>query len=272
MCSSYLKIALVLFITLLITLFIGACGGPGALEKDADVKRPELRVGVAPSYPPIIFKQESKFVGVEADLARLLADELERDVKFVELRWERLIPTLMEGDVDIIMSGMSVTKARQARIKFTDHYLKSGLVAMVRADEADKWDSLETVMKTTANVGMVEGATSEAFVRKNFPNADKTPYMYAKTGASALKRKSIDVFIHDVASIIWLVSENETIFTGLWKFFNEENLAWGIRRGNPELCARVNGILGKWKNDGTLNQVLDKWLPYMKRYDKMRTP
>ncbi len=265
---SYLKIASVVFCAFVFM----ACAGPEAPVDEGKLQRPVLRVGVTSTYPPVIFKQGGEFVGVEADLARLLADELGMEPVFVELRWERLIPTLMEGEIDIIMSGMSVTNARKARIQFTDPYLKSGLVAMVRSDEGDQWDSPEKIMETSSRVGMVEGATGEAFVRKHFPNADKNPYMNAKTGASGLKRKAIDVFVHDVASVIWLVSENETIFKGVWQFLTEEELAWGVRRDDTELCARVNEILATWKQDGSLDRVFDKWLPYKKQYDKMRTP
>lgn len=63
----------------------------------------------------------------------------------------------------------------------------------------------------------------------------------------------------------WLASENEADFAGLWTPITEERLAWGIRRDNPELLQSVNGILQKWKQDGTLDMILKKWLPYLYR-------
>ena len=81
----------------------------------------------------------------------------------------------------------------------------------------------------------------------------------------ALKNHRIDLFIHDAPAIAWLVSENEAELKGLWKLWNVEYLGWGIRRENEYLLAFVNSILTKWKNDGTLDKVLNQWVPYMKR-------
>jgi ABC-type amino acid transport substrate-binding protein len=42
----------------------------------------------------------------------------------------------------------------------------------------------------------------------------------------------------------------------------EEKIAWGVRKDNPELLAKLNEIIEKWRNDGTLDAIIAKWLPY----------
>jgi ABC-type amino acid transport substrate-binding protein len=222
----------------------------------------EFLVGVTPNYPPIIFKQGGEFAGVDADLARMLALELGKPVKFVELRWDKQIPALLAREIDIIMSGMTITKARGIRVNFSDHYLKSGLVAMMRIEDAQTYDSVEKVMQGYSTVGVVSGTTSDVFVRKNFPNLlNVVALQEADDAPAALDRRSIDIFIHDAPSIMWLISENEADLSALRVPLNEEKLAWGVRRDDEKLLMKVNSILSKWKKDGTLNRILLRWLP-----------
>lgn len=107
----YIKIALIVLITFIVS---------NCTTTKVKHTKPEpfqsLLVGVTPNFPPIIFKQSGEFAGVEAELARLLALELGKPIKFIELRWERQIPSLMARETDIIMSGMSITGARGVRL------------------------------------------------------------------------------------------------------------------------------------------------------------
>lgn len=253
-----------IFLTLIVVyVFIGC-----ATVEVSNVEKNPLRVGVTPNYPPIIFKQGNNIVGAEADLATMLAKELQRNVHFVQLAWENQIPALLDGKIDIIMSGMTVTKAREIRIAFTDSYLKSGLVAAIRATDAGKYASKDDLLKSSSTVAGVKDTTSQAFVERNFPNAARrTFFTKASDGSFELKRRSIDIFINDAPSIIWLVSENEADIAGVWEPLNEEYLAWGVRKDDEALRIEVNSILGRWKQDGTLNSALLRWLPeqYFKR-------
>jgi ABC-type amino acid transport substrate-binding protein len=95
-----------------------------------------MRVGVAPVFPPVIYKEGGKIVGIEADQAQALGAELGRLVKFVELKWEELIPALVDGEIDIIMSDMSVTPARELRIAFAKPYLGISQIPLVRREDA----------------------------------------------------------------------------------------------------------------------------------------
>jgi len=230
-----------------------------------DSESNQLRVGITPYFAPMIFKLDRDIMGVEADFARLLAAELKRELEFVELRWEQQIPALLRGKTDIIMSAMTATKARQVRIAFTEPYYSTGLLAAIRTEDAPKYDSVERIMGSTANVGVIEGTTSDVFVERSFPRARKIVLAKASDGAFELRRKTIDIFINDAPSIIWLVSENEAdlVARSLWGPHMEQSYAWGIERGNGAFLDRVNKVLDKWKQDGTLNRILLKWLPYL---------
>jgi ABC-type amino acid transport substrate-binding protein len=257
----------VLFIAAL--LFLG-CASAQTPQMQSETQK-ELQVGVTPDYPPLIFRQNNRTTGIEADLARRLAEELKERVRFVTLSWDDLIPALMDGRIDIIMSGMAVTKARQVRIAFTEPYLKSGLVAAFRAEDANKYTSKDSVLNGSVAVGAVKDTTGDAFVKKNFPNAArKTSFPAAEDGASELKRRAIDIFVDDAPYIIWTVSENEADIAALWEPLTEDYLAWGIRKEDGKFLTEVNGILTRWKQDGTLHEILRKWLPegYFKRINQ----
>jgi len=261
-----MKIAVLFFIAF---LFAGCAASPvvenGSLSSAQKIQ-PELRVGVTPDYPPVIFMQNENITGIEADLARKLGEALNRPVHFMVLKWEDEVPALLDGTTDIIMSGMTVTNAREVRISFTDPYLKSGLVAAFRAEDARKYTTKDAILNSFDAVGAVKGTTGEAFVQRNF-NARKMFLPKAKDGAYELKRRSIDIFVNDAPSIVWMVSESEADIAALWEPLTEEHLAWGVRKGDEKLLMDINSILKQWKQDGTLHEVLRKWLPegYFKR-------
>lgn len=253
----FLKIALVFLIA---ATFLG-CATTQKPTVVKETKQKTLRVGITPSYPPLIFKLGDTMSGVEADLARKLGEELNRPVEFIELRWDDLIPALLEGKIDIIMSGMSITKAREVRIAFTDHYLKSGLLIAIRVEDAKKYTSLKDVQQNHLAAGVIKDTTADVFVQKNLPRARRVPYSKSDRAVFDLKQRRIDIYIDDALSVIWLVSENEADITGIWEPLTEEYIAWGVSRDNTGLLDQANSILMKWKQDGTLQSVLQKWIP-----------
>jgi len=261
------KQSLVLF--LLLIAFIGCSTTTDMATGDRSGLQPlPLRVGITPDFPPVIFKQAGKLAGVEVDLAHLLSKELGRPVEFVEVNWNVQINALMEGRTDIIMSGMSVTQAREVRIDFTSPYMRSGLMAAMRSEDAPRYNSIDRLFLDYLSVGVVQGTTSDVFVQHKMPKARRIPLSKADDAVYEFQARRIDLFIHDAPSIVWLVAENEAALKGLWKFLNEEYIAWGVRKGDDELLSQVNAILEQWKEDGTLQKVLVKWLPYFKESDK----
>lgn len=233
----------------------------GCTQAPVTPKKPPLRVGINPFYPPIAFKLDRKVRGVEIDLATMLGARLGREVQFVELRWQRLIPTLVAGNIDIIMSGMTITQSREYQIDFTAPYLKTGQMAALRIKDKPYYPTKESVLESNGNIGVVRGTTGDIFTEKHIPKARVLRLTKVQDAPSEFKRETIDLFIYDEPAILWLVSSNEGELTHLSETFTEERLGWGIRRDNKNFLNQVNNILQTWKQDGTLNQVLDRWLP-----------
>jgi ABC-type amino acid transport substrate-binding protein len=261
------SISKVVVLMLFASVFIGCAttlDSQGRKSSNANI----LRVGVTPNYPPMIFKLKGEIKGVEADLAFRLGKALDRQVQFIELGWDKQIQALIEKKIDIIMSGMTITEAREARINFTAPYLRSGLAALMRAEDASKFDDVESPQESFSTVGVIQGTTGEVFVRDHFLKAANIiSFQKASEAPYLLKNRRIDLFIHDAPSIAWLVSENEGAVKGLWKPLNSEYLGWGVRREDQELLIKVNSVLNTWKKDGTLKGVLTEWLPYWKDFD-----
>jgi ABC-type amino acid transport substrate-binding protein len=218
-------------------------------------------VGVTPDYPPLIFKQEGRMAGVEADLARELGAALGMHVQFVERRWDHLVPALVANEIDIIMSAMSVTAVRRLRIDFSDPYLDNGILALMRIRDAERFGSRERIVGHTGTIAVKGDTTADVFVQTQCPQARRI--VLAKPGDAVyeLRRGTIDLFIHDGYYVAWLVAQHEADFTALRTPLAEEQLAWGFRRTDAALRDGVNGALRRWKADGTLAAVVHRWLP-----------
>ena len=257
-----------LLLSLVVAFFWGSATAALSAEKTSQAGQP-LLVGVTPDFPPLAFKQGDQLVGVEVELARLLGEELGRPVRFVQVKWDEQIPALLNKKTDIIMSSMTVTRERQVRIAFTEPFMRSGLVAAVRHEDVWKYPTTESVRNYAGVVGIVPNTTSDSFVRKFLPYAQQSYLSSPRHAANELELRRIDMYIGDAPTVIWLVSENESSISGIWQPLNEEYLAWGVRKDDQNLLARVNIAIAQFRNDGRLNMILSKWLP--KQYlEKMK--
>jgi len=223
--------------------------------------KPVLRVGVARTAPPLVFVRDGETVGLEADLARRLGDELGMQVEFVPTFFPNLIMQLRGGHIDIIMAGMTVTEDRARRIAFTDPYLTVGQVAVVQTGEASLYPTGEAIRQTRRKVGVEIGSTGENFARENMPQARVTGFPTVAKAFDALRAGAVGMVIYDSPAAEWEVTQQDApdlIIVG--EPLTREQLAWAVQKDETELHNRVNRALAKWKTDGTLNATIAKWI------------
>ena len=248
-------------------LLLAGCAAPQQQQAVKAMETPPddsiLRVGVAANAQPLVYRQGNTIVGLEADLARELAKDLGKELRFVEYKWEDLIPALMANKIDIIMSGMSITRLREVRIAFTIPYFKSGLTALIRREDAARFSTGLFALTTSSAIGVIKDTTSEFFVEANYASVKKIAYTDTKPAVKALIDKRIDMFVYDAPLILYLASENETNgLTALFTLLTEEYLAWGVRKDNKALLESANNFLRAANSDGRLPKMIKYWIPY----------
>jgi polar amino acid transport system substrate-binding protein len=242
---------------------------PGAVataQSQPDTTRPAappLRVGITPNYPPIAFQQEGTLRGLEPDLARALGQELGRPVVFVEHPWKALMPSLEAGEIDVIMSGMSITVARQRRVRFVQPYLRVGQMAIVRKADLIDLGSPELLYRTDRRVGFVAETTGETLVKSKIPKAQYVAVTSADEGLQALRQGQIDAFVHDAVTA-WRVGDHESQDTieGLFSPLTEEYLAWAVRKDDEALHSELNAVVAQWRRTGRFRDMFNKWLKF----------
>jgi polar amino acid transport system substrate-binding protein len=220
-----------------------------------------LKVGVTPSFPPMVYKDGETLAGMEVDFANALGKELGRPVQFVEVEWEDQIPALADKRTDIIMSTMSVTLARQLRVTFADPYLTIGQTVLVRREDAGKF-VFGFPIEPQGTVGVLKATTGDYLVQQEFPRAKRKTFNSPQDAAKALTRKRIDMVICDSPTAWWLAGENESEgLTVVPIALSHENLAWAVRKSDAALLASVNNALGKFEANGSATAIIKRWLP-----------
>lgn len=252
------------FVTIAAALWLSGCTAPvdqGGAPQDSAMSKSILRVGATPNYPPVVSSEGGDVVGIEADLAEEVGRGLEKRMQFVSLPWEELIPALNRGDIDIIMSGMSITAGRKKEIAFTDPYLHIGQMAITRVDEIQRLGSLTALLNAPLTAGFEPQTTGEAFVKTNMRNARPVSVPSIEAAVEALRSRKIDVFVHD-APTAWRIGSDPAYqdLIGLYWPLTDEYLGWGVRIGDPKLREALNGQLNIMKADGRLNRITNKWI------------
>ena len=235
---------------------------PVLQPQPGEQKQKVLRVGVSETAPPLIFLKDDEPAGIEADLARQLAEALGRELQFVSIYWPDLIHELRDGRIDIIMAGMSVTDQRKRRVAFTEPYLVVGQKAMIRAKDEETLGTTGAILVTSRKVGVEKGSTGESFAHSDLPRAKVFAMPTLEKAIEALIAKQIDVVIYDSTSVQWMAGKHKD--AGLMAvpgLFTTESLAWAIDKENIGLLNEVNGVLNDWKESGTLKETLARWLP-----------
>jgi polar amino acid transport system substrate-binding protein len=221
-----------------------------------------LKVGVSPDYPPLAFQQDGRVMGIEADNVRAVSEVIGRQMKLVPMPFDKLLPALLAGQIDVIMSGFSVTEERARQVSFSDPYMRMGQMAIMHKDKVARFAQPWSVYREGVRIGVESGTTGAAFAEKELKDAEITYYSDSAAAFEGLRKDQIDLYIHD-APTSWLLattSENSDLIS-LYSPLTDEMLAWAVRKDDDALLAELNRALGLMKQNGSLRYILNRWIP-----------
>lgn len=222
----------------------------------------KLRVGFAPNYPPLCMTDsEGKPSGLEADFAAALADELGCGHEIVSLEFKDLFPALLDGRVDIVMAGLTVTPVRAYRMRFCNSYLNNPLVAITRFGWARSYGSASQVLHHANSIGVLRHTYAETFVARHCPRSRAVTITDYDSVPQDLSDNHYSVYIDDLAAAQEIVSEHPGELELIPYPLQQQEMAWAVHPDNAALLSAANAALDKWKANGHLDEMLDRWLP-----------
>lgn len=211
-----------------------------------------VRLGTEGAYPPYNFINDNGDVdGFERELGDELCKRAEMDCQWVTNDWNSIIPNLVSGNYDAIIAGMSITPERAEVIDFTQNYTPPSPSAFA-ALSADVDLDGGVVAAQTGTIQAAHIATTGATLLE-FATPDET--------VAAVRNGEADAVLSDKDFLIPLVEDSN----GDMVFVGEDvplggGIGMGFRKSDPEMRAKFDAAIQTMKDDGTLNELIIKWL------------
>lgn len=227
-----------------------------------DIKaRGTLRVGMEPGYMPFeLTNQKGEIIGFDVDMAKRLAKKLGVELELVSTAWDGIIPSLITGKFDLIMSGMTITEERAKAVDFADPYIIIGQTALVRKDLAGEITTWKDLDKAKYKIASKLGTTGEIAAKKMLPNAEYFSYETEHEGIMEAVNGKVDAFIYDSPyNAVAFAEKGQGKLIFLDQPFTDEPLGWAVRQGNPQFLALLNEFLKESKSNGTYDKIYAKW-------------
>lgn len=223
-----------------------------------------LVMGTNAQFPPYEFRDENNEVaGIDADIAAAIADKLGMELEITDMAFDSLIPALQSGTIDIILAGMTADPERAESVDFTDSYATGVQVIIVPEDSdiapTEQEDGTMAVDLTGKLIGVQAGTTGDMYCTDDYGQESVRQYDNGALAVSALANGQIDCVVIDNEPAKNYVAAN----TGLKILDTEyitENYAAAIAKDNTELYEQVNAAIQELKADGTIDEIIGKYI------------
>ena len=224
------------------------------------IKRGVLRVCLEPGYMPFEMEDsKGKLTGFDVELARHMGSAMGVRVRFVEVDWAQIMPALLTGQCDIIMSGMTITPERNLWINFADPYMTTGQTILIRTELKIRVKSFRDLNTSRYSVVTKPGVTAHDAVKKHMPKAKLRLFESEAEGVKQVIEGKADAFVYDLPFNAIYYGNNRAKLIFLDTPFTHEPLGWGVRKGDPDFLNWLNHYLAQVKGDGTYNALYKKW-------------
>ena len=239
------------------------------------LKRGELLVGLEAGYQPFEMQDEKgNIVGFDVDMAYEMGKAIfgeggEKKVKLINTAWEGIIPALMTGKFDIIMSGMTILQSRNLKVNFCEPYYYIGQCLLINKKNTDKYKSYKDLNKKGVIITSKLGVTGAFTAEKLMPNAELRLFKTEAEGALQVANGIADAFIYDEPQVRVFAAKYKDTTTGLFDPITYEPLAWAINKGDPDFLNWLNNFLRQVRGDGRWDQLKQKWfVDYLEKLAK----
>lgn len=151
--------------------------------------KPELVMATNAFFPPYEYYENDQIVGIDAEMAAAIADQMGRKLTIVDTEFGSIIAGIQTGKYDMGMAGMTVTEERLESVNFSDSYATGVQVVIVKEDSAIQ--TVDDLLDSSASykAGVQQDTTGDIYLSDTYENGGigEDRVLRYKTGNEAVQ-------------------------------------------------------------------------------------
>lgn len=256
------KFLAIMLSVLLVAGLMAGCGNSGSANELNTIEDGKLIMSTNAAFPPYeMTADDGSYIGIDVEVAQAIADKLGLELVIDNMEFTAALEAAQNGKSDMVMAGVTVTEDRLMVMDFSERYATGIQVVIVpEGSDITSIDDLEgkkigTQMGTTGYIYASDTPENGGYGEENV-----VAYDNGITAVQALMNGQIDAVIIDNAPAQAFVEANPglKILEAEWL---TENYAIGFAKGNKTLIEAVNKALAQLISDGTVQKIVDKYIP-----------
>ncbi|SCR78775.1 ABC transporter substrate-binding protein/permease [Staphylococcus aureus] len=222
-------------------------------------ERGELRVGLSADYAPMEFEHtvngKTEYAGVDIDLAKKIAKDNNLKLKIVNMSFDSLLGALKTGKIDIIISGMTSTPERKKQVDFSDSYMMTKNIMLVKKDKVNDYKDIKDF--NNKKVGAQKGTEQEKIAQTEIENASITSLSRLPDVILALKSGKVEGVVVEKPVAEAYLKQNPKLGISNVKFNEEEkDTVIAVLKDSPKLLSQINKTIKEVKDKGLIDKYM----------------
>jgi polar amino acid transport system substrate-binding protein len=228
---------------------------------DRILSRGELKVGMSGDMPPLnMLTKEDKIIGLDADLAAMVADAMGVKLNVQKIAFAGLLPALESGSIDMIISNMTMTPDRNLKVAFVGPYFTSGKGLLTKNSLLAQAKKFADINNPTFTFVALKGSTSEAVTRAGAPQAKLVSVSTENEGIQMLIDGKADAMLADFPICVVAAYRNQG--SGLVPVvapLTYEPIGIAVPKGDPQLVNWLENFVNSLEKAGYMKNLAAKW-------------
>jgi polar amino acid transport system substrate-binding protein len=228
---------------------------------DRILARGELRVGPSGTQPPLsATAKDGTIIGLDADLAAQLAGAMGVRLTMVPMQFDALLPAVQRGDVDMVLSGLTMTPQRNLKVAFVGPYLVSGMSILTKSRTLAKLRKAEEIDTPTVKVAVLRSSTAEKFAQDTIPKATVVLVDTLDQGVELVREGKVDALLadHPFCTVSVYRYRGDDLAT-LDTPFTFEPLGIALPPNDPLLVNWTQNALADLDDSGAIYDMMYTW-------------
>ncbi|HDG4752581.1 TPA: ABC transporter permease subunit [Staphylococcus aureus] len=222
-------------------------------------ERGELRVGLSADYAPMEFEHtvngKTEYAGVDIDLVKKIAKDNNLKLKIVNMSFDSLLGALKTGKIDIIISGMTSTPERKKQVDFSDSYMMTKNIMLVKKDKVNEYKDIKDF--NNKKVGAQKGTEQEKIAQTEIENASITSLSRLPDVILALKSGKVEGAVVEKPVAEAYLKQNPKLGISNVKFNEEEkDTVIAVPKDSPKLLSQINKTIKEVKDKGLIDKYM----------------